>query len=236
MRILMFHKIARAPWATNLPGLYVSPAEFERQVSALVRAGEQCVPFGEVKAAAESGKQGYCLSFDDGFENVLDNALPVLVRHRLRAIQFLVAGLIGQEDQWDRAIGEPPLRLMNEAQVRDWLAAGQDIGSHTMWHPHLTALAPERARAEIFDSRKALEDQFQTPIRHFCYPYGDCNERVRDWVGEAGYEAACTTVEAVNGPGVDPLRLHRFMAVEERGFLAGLPGRIARAWRLRNTR
>ncbi len=62
---------------------------------------------------------------------------------------------------------------MDERQIRDWLAAGHEIGAHTLTHPALAELPPERARAEIFDSRKLLEDRFGVPVRHFCYPYGE---------------------------------------------------------------
>ena len=210
--LLMYHKIAAAPLATGLPVLYVTGQDFDRQMGELAAAGLECVPYGEVQSAIDAGRRAFCLTFDDGFRNVVENALPVLRARSLRAIQFIVAGQIGGTDAWDRAIGEPPLPLMDDAQIRDWLAAGQEIGSHTLTHPHLPALPPVRARAEIFDSKKQLEDRFGVPIRHFCYPYGDYNEAVRDLVAEAGYETAPTVSFGTNGPGVPPLELHRVLA------------------------
>jgi peptidoglycan/xylan/chitin deacetylase (PgdA/CDA1 family) len=97
----------------------------------------------------------------------------------------------------------------------------------------LTSLPPAVARAEIFESKKALEDRFGLPIRYFCYPYGDCNEQVRGWVAEAGYEAAVTVEPGVNGPDADPLRLRRFIARQHHTGLGALPGKLARAWRRR---
>lgn len=211
--VLMYHKIARAPLATNLPFLYVKPREFERQMGELLGAGFAHVPFGEVPAAAAGGQTGFCVTFDDGFRNASDHALPVLRARGLRATMFLVADHLGGTDEWDRAIGEPPLPLMDDAEVRDWLAAGQSIGAHTLTHPHLTRLAPDRMRAEVFDSRRKLEDRFGVPVPHFCYPYGDQDERVRALVAEAGYEAACTVEHGVNGPGpTPPLTLRRATA------------------------
>ena len=130
----------------------------------------------------------------------------------LRAIQFLVAGQIDGTDAWDRAIGEPPLPLMDDARVREWLAAGQEIGAHTLTHPHLPALPLAQARTEIFDSKKQLEDRFGVPVHHFCYPYGDYNEAIRDLVGEAGYQTAPTVRFGTNQPGVPRLELRRIMA------------------------
>lgn len=231
--ILMYHKVARAPLSSNWPALYVDPPSFRRQVRELAASGLGCLAFGEVAPAASRGQPGYCLSFDDGFRNVFEHALPVLQQYRVRAIQFLVAGLIGRDDAWDRAAGEPPQKLMDDHEIRTWLADGHEIGAHTVTHPLLTKLPPERARAEIFDARKMLEDRFGLPIRHFCYPYGDCNQQVRDWVGEAGYEAAASVEPGVNVPGTDPLRLRRFLVQRESAGPRRLAGKLVRAWRRR---
>ena len=143
--MLMYHKIAPAPASTNLPMLYVQPGEFDRQMAELTGAGLSCIPYGEVVDTIGTGKGGFCVTFDDGFRNVFEQALPVLQKRGLRAIQFIVAGLIGGEDAWDRAIGEPPQALMDEGMIREWLAAGHEIGSHTLTHPHLPALPREQA-------------------------------------------------------------------------------------------
>jgi peptidoglycan/xylan/chitin deacetylase (PgdA/CDA1 family) len=76
----------------------------------------------------------------------------------------------------------------------------------------LTELPVSKAREEIVASRKSLEDRFGVPIEHFCYPYGDWNETVRDVVQEAGYKTACTTNSGVNGRATSPFELKRFTA------------------------
>ena len=210
--LLMYHKIAPAPLTTGLPGLYVTGREFDRQMGELLDAGLACVPYSALPATIAAGQRAFCVSFDDGFCNVFDHALPVLRARGLRAIQFLVAGQIGGTDAWDRAIGEPKLPLMDDAQIRDWLAAGQEIGAHTMTHPHLPSLTPAQARAEIFDSKKHLEDRFGVPVRHFCYPYGDYDGSIRELVADAGYETAPTVCFGANLPGGSPLELRRVMA------------------------
>ena len=226
--LLMYHKIATAPLSTGLPSLYVTRRDFDRQMTELTAAGLEGVPYGEVRAAIDAGRRAFCLTFDDGFVNVFENALPVLRARSLRAIQFIVAGQIGGTDAWDRAIGEPPLPLMDDAQIRDWLAAGQEIGSHTLTHPHLPALPREQAQAEISDSKKHLEDRFGVPIRHFCYPYGDYDEAVRELVAEAGYETAPTVRFGTNRPGVSPLEMHRVMACKSPTPLRSLARKVSR--------
>ncbi len=230
--ILMYHKIAPAPVETNLPTLYVEPKEFDRQMAELTHVGVPCIPYGEAGGAASAGERGFCVTFDDGFVNVFEHALPVMRARGVKGIQFLVEDLIGQEDAWDRAIGEPPQRLMDEGQIREWLAEGHEIGSHTLTHPHLPALTGDRARAEIFDSKRRLEDRFGVPIRHFCYPYGDQNEAVRELVREAGYESAPTVAFGLNGPGTPPLALNRIMACDAPSPVRKIKRKLARLGRL----
>ena len=226
--ILMYHKIGPTPLTTSWPGLYVAPTHFARQMDGLVNAGLRAVAYDDAPRAMAAGETGFCVSFDDGFSNAFEHALPILQKRGLRAIQFIVAGRIGGEDEWDHAIGEPAHRLMDDAQIRDWLAAGHEIGAHTLTHPHLTALTRERARAEIFDSRKLLEDRFGVPVRHFCYPYGDQDDAIRDLVGEAGYVTAPTVEFGANGPGVPPLGLRRIMACNPRSPVRALVRRASR--------
>jgi len=101
---------------------------------------------------------------------------------------------------------------MDDAQVLNWLAAGHQIGSHTRTHPWLTRLPRAAAREEIASSKKALEDRFSVAVEHFCYPYGDWNESVRDLVVAAGYKTACTTEPGVNTAADSPFALKRFTA------------------------
>ena len=99
--------------------------------------------------------------FDDGFVNVLTHALDPLAANGFRAIQFLVADRIGQMNEWNRADGEVLAPLMDAAQIRDWLTAGHQIGSHTLTHPYLTRLSLAQAREEITASKKKLENLFR---------------------------------------------------------------------------
>ncbi len=230
--ILMYHKIGAPLASSRLHDLYVSTRDFDRQTAELAAAGQRPVPYGEALETIDAGGSGFCLTFDDAFASVFDHALPALQARRLKAMLFVVAGLIGAKDEWDHGIGEPPQALMDERQIRDWLAAGHEIGAHTLTHPALAELPPERARAEIFDGKKLLEDRFGVPVRHFCYPYGSYNARVRDLVAEAGYKTACAAATGpetfgANRPGVHPLELRRVMACN-RPSLAGVARKVAR--------
>jgi len=206
--ILTYHKLGPRPRRVRLKGLYVSGDLFARQLKELRSAGFTNGNLGTWAKPARA----VIITFDDGYVNVLRHSLEPLVRAGLTAIQFLPASLLGRTNQWDVSQGEAPEPIMDVSQVRDWLAAGHEIGSHTLTHPFLTQIDVNRAREEISASRKKLEDLFGRPIEHFCYPYGDWNEPVRDLVQEAGYKTACTTDAGMNLEPSSPFTLKRFTA------------------------
>ncbi|HVV00691.1 MAG TPA: polysaccharide deacetylase family protein [Verrucomicrobiae bacterium] len=218
--ILMYHHVGPRPRGARLKGLYVSPRLFKIQIEELARAGFKTPPFAECLTngsaistpTATRPPRDIFLTFDDGFVDVFDHALPVLDEHGFSAIQFVLPDLLGKTNEWQERQGDVSHPLMDAAQVREWLAAGQEIGSHSLTHPWLTRIPIAGAREEIFASKKKLEDLFGRRVDHFCYPYGDCNEAIRDLAREAGYRTACTTRRGINEPPLDPFSLNRFTA------------------------
>lgn len=212
--VLMYHKIARRPAGAVWRALYVHPRFFSRQLRELRAAGFQSAPMDEACAGPDNAGKRFVITFDDGFQNVLENALAPLAENKFRAIQFLVAGLLGKRNEWDLPRGEVEEKLMDALQVREWLAAGHRIGAHTMTHPHLHRIPIEKAREEIFAGKKKLEDTFGLPVEHFAYPYGESNEAVRDLVREAGFRTACITDPGVNTAATPRFELLRYTARE----------------------
>lgn len=212
--VLCYHKIGRKPLGVRLRGMYVGCRLFARQIAELRAAGYHSAPVGRL-AVNDPGRQEIVLTFDDGSLTVLQHALEPMAAAGFRAINYLVSDLLGGVNEWDTVNGEVPDRLMDTSQVREWMAAGHDIGAHTRTHPRLSQLSPQRAREEISGSKKSLEDRFGVPVRHFCYPYGDYSVPVRDLVEEAGFETA-VTVE----PGVRQTNTDRFLIprIEARAY------------------
>jgi len=207
---LMYHKLGPRPRGVRLKGLYVPERLFRQQLQDLKRAGYAAVSMDQLISGTDA--QRVALTFDDGFVNVLTHGLEPLREAGFRAIQFLVPDLLGKTNVWEQAQGEVSERLMDAVQIREWMAAGHEIGAHTCTHPWLTRIPLADAREEIVASKARLEDVFGSPIRHFCYPYGDWNPAVRDLVEEAGFVTACTTEPGLNRPEGDPYRLRRLTA------------------------
>jgi len=210
--MLMYHKLGPRPAGVRLKFLYVSQRLFCKQIHDLTRAGFTTIMPDAAQVSGGNSNRALCVSFDDGFENVMRHGLEPLRANRCKAIQFLVPGLLGKTNEWETVNGEAPQKLMDSTGVREWLAAGHEIGAHTMTHRNLKKITLDRAREEIAASKKALEDLFGRPVRHFCYPFGAYNEKIRDLVAEAGFETACTTRAGLNDTTTPPLELKRLTA------------------------
>lgn len=210
--VLTYHRLGRRQRGTRIKGLTVSAALFERQLAELRAAGITTATLDDLAAHAPGKPHRLAITFDDGYRSALDHALRPLAQHGFVAIQFLCAGLLGETNDWDLGPSDKAVPLMSVSEVREWLAAGHRIGSHTLTHARLTHVPLASAREEITASRKRLEDAFGVRVVHFCYPYGAWNATVRDLVIEAGYSTACTTEPGVNGVATDRFALHRFTA------------------------
>ncbi len=207
--ILNYHMIAPLPAEKKLKGLYAPPKSFERHLAELRTAGFSFGSLDDIAEMRDNSQKRVVVSFDDGFLSVFENAMDAMARHQCRAIQFLVPDFFGKSNEWDLVLGPEQRPLMNASQVCEWVAAGHVIGSHTLTHPYLTRISREQAREEIGASRKKLEDTFGVVVEHFCYPYGDFNEEIRQMVVDAGYRTACTVRFGVNRTGDDPFALCR---------------------------
>jgi peptidoglycan/xylan/chitin deacetylase (PgdA/CDA1 family) len=231
--IFVYHNIAAAPHRCRDPFLYIGPDAFDRQLAALRAAGFSSARLDEMyetPAGANEGKNAV-ISFDDGCRNVWQNAAPILSKHRFQAIEFIVAGLIGKRNEWDIKHGDTPEPLMDETEIREWLAAGHAIGSHSLTHKNLAHLSRGEAREEIRASKKLLEDRFGIPVAHFCYPHGKHTPLLRELVCEAGYATACTTEFGVNDSSSPRFGLRRIFPLPAKDFAAKLRHRIARKLR-----
>jgi len=205
--ILCYHKIEPVPAGARIRGLYLEPSLFRRQIQELSGAG-----FSFSLPGSHTPSQSVAVTFDDGFLSNLEAAVPVMKEIGARAINYLVADRIGKTSDWETAEGGEARSLMDEAQVRDWLSAGNWIGAHTCTHPRLSKIPRDRAREEIFSSKRMLEDRFGQPIEHFAYPFGDYDDAVVEMVREAGFKTACTMDRGVNDRNTDPFRLKRWTA------------------------
>lgn len=190
--ILMYHGVARVAEDPNK--LCVSPSRFAEQMAWLERRGLRGVGIGALVDAMRAGRHAGMvgITFDDGYVNVLDAALPELQRRGFGATAFIISGRLGGTNEWDEG---PAWPLMSAEQVGKLAAAGIEIGSHSASHVRLAGLGPDQLAAEVVASRPALAALTGTEIRGFAYPCGSMDAAARQAVRDAGYDYACA-VEA----------------------------------------
>ncbi len=194
--ILMYHQIGLpAPKGSPYRGLTVHPADFRRQMVWLKRLGYRGLSMAQVLPYVRGERQGKVvgLSFDDGYRNVFQNAMPVLEELGFTATNYFVARHLDGSNFWDQPKGVQHSSLMSVPELRAWVAAGHEVGSHTLDHVHLNELSPELAAYQIRQSKLELEQIVQHEVSAFCYPYGHYDEAIRDQVAMAGYSNATTT-------------------------------------------
>lgn len=220
--ILMYHQIDASPArGTPLRGLTVTPGSFARQMGLLRLLGYRGVGMRELEPYLRGEAKGKVvgITFDDGYRNNLEHALPVLLRHGFTATCYAVSSPHEGRNAWDESIGVPQKPLLSPADMREWVKAGMDLGAHTRHHADLTAITPEQARDEIAGCKQELQDITGHEVRHFCYPYGRYSAEHVQMVQDAGYTTATTTRRGRAQAGDDAFELRRVLIAHSNHLL-----------------
>lgn len=208
--VLMYHSIGGDPVSPRRWN--VSPERFEGHVRWLSEHGYHGISVRELGLHWLEGRplpgKPVAITFDDSYANVHRFALPVLQRHGFRATAYVVTSCIGGSNRWDQAKGMPALATMGAEQLREWVEAGFDLGSHSASHPDLTAVSEEKLEEEVAGSAKALEAMAGFRPTSFAYPYGRFDDRVVGAVRRV-YRMAVSSEAGICEATADPYRVPR---------------------------
>ena len=182
-------------------------AEFEKQMQELKDNGFSVIGMQDFLAwrRGEKNIPAKCaiITLDDGWVSAYENAWPILKKFGYPFTLFIYLDYVntgGKSLTWEQ-LGE----------MRD---GGVDIECHTYSHGDLRSPLRKTSvdkrtmgliendiktlgmdgwlRKEIVQSRQELEKRLGIRVNVFAYPFGNFNQKVRDIVKEAGYEAAFT--------------------------------------------
>lgn len=188
--ILMYHSIS--PGDDDPFGVAVRPSRFEQQLRWLRRRGRTGTSVSQLLAARQrfDARRLVGLSFDDGYADFTEYALPLLHRYGFSATIFVPAGQLGKTSDWDPE--GPRKRVLTRPQLRMIAHAGIEIGSHGFRHRSLPGISDAELAEEVETSRAMLRDITGQPVTGFSYPYGHLDERAVSAVQAAGYSYGCS--------------------------------------------
>jgi peptidoglycan/xylan/chitin deacetylase (PgdA/CDA1 family) len=204
LKILLYHSVGEIDPGDSL-GIRVGPDQFRGQMEALKESGYEAVSLKEAMTAPD---KKVALTFDDGYKDNIERAVPILEKSGFHATFFITVGYIGSvKTSPKRAWQRWP--CMDGRDLKALVDGSHEIGSHCVRHLDLRALSAKEKRDELKGSKGTLGALLNIEIDTLSYPYGRFDEDCVEIAKEAGYKAACTTISGSNGPSADPYRLKR---------------------------
>ncbi|HMB95004.1 MAG TPA: polysaccharide deacetylase family protein, partial [Tepidisphaeraceae bacterium] len=194
--VLCYHSVSHRE-----ADLSIDPAALRGQLLELKNNGYEFMNFGDLVYRfmrwGAPRRDVACITFDDGYEDNLTEAAPVLSDLNVPATIFVTSGLMSREPaviERFRNLTRYETNYLSAKQVAELSRAGFEIGGHTHSHPNLARLTPEQTRDEVTRSKSMLEDAIGQRVRSFAYPFGKRNIHYTDStvsvVRESGYLGA----------------------------------------------
>jgi peptidoglycan/xylan/chitin deacetylase (PgdA/CDA1 family) len=213
----MYHKVNDHPGNV----LTIPVSLFDEQMALLRDLGYTVVDLEDVLAHYVDGKplpeRAVLITFDDGYRDNLENAVPILQRYGYPAVLFVPIGFLDSpmplphEERLARSGLVNP--MLEWSQLEELEAGGVRIEAHGISHRPLADLQVDEAAREIVMAKLRLEERLERPVRAFAYVKGSeahYKPVHLSLLRQAGYEVAFTSVSGGNSPKTDPLRLHRY--------------------------
>ncbi len=213
--ILFYHRVADE----HSNAWTISNRQFERQIQWLKQHVE-LISLEETQRRIRTGdspRPAVALTFDDGYAENCDHALPLLVKERIPCTYFVASRFVMNQQPFPHdVLAGTPLPVNTPEQIRALARAGFEIGAHTRSHADLGCVRDRRSlQDEVVGARHDLESITGQRVRYFAFPFGlhrNLNANAFRLAHEVGYEAVCSAYGGYNHPGGDPFHLQRFHA------------------------
>lgn len=206
--VLCYHAVTTDP-GDHIAPFAVTPDDFRRQLDLLLERGYRCITFADLTRRYPSGEDPVAvLTFDDGYADFAESALPALQERGLASTLFVTTGWL--EGPAPREPG-PSDRMLAWSQLPELVDAGVEIGAHSHSHPQLDTLGKSALRRELVTPRALLEQALGREVPSFAYPHGYNGPRVRRLTRASGYRAAAAVRNRLHRPDESPFAISRLM-------------------------
>jgi len=212
--VLMYHGICGEVERDRHPYFAVTttPAVFETHLQLLQQHRYKVVSLDQGLQLVHAGVKGrfVAITFDDGYEDFLHNAFPLLRKYGVSATVFVPTAFVGSRGG---LVGSRS--HLDWKQIVELSGQGVDFGSHSHTHREMDRLTEAQIREELVTSRAMLEEHLGQPVRRFCCPFAfpDHDRRkvgiLRKLLAQTGYTIGVTTRIGLCGNRSDPLVLPR---------------------------
>lgn len=199
----------------------LAPEELRALLMAAATLGRRTVPAGDVPRELAGGF--FALTFDDGAASDYTEVFPILCELGMRATFFVVPTLVGTTGH------------VSWGQLREMVASGMEVGSHSLTHPFMHDLDEAGVRREFGESKAAIEDRLGCAVRSGSLPRGWEPPRYAEVLRELGYRVFCTSRVDWWRPGGPALAMPRIAVrrgLEPETFAALAAGDARALWRL----
>jgi peptidoglycan/xylan/chitin deacetylase (PgdA/CDA1 family) len=177
--VLMYHRVSSREPSKSRHNLQISQAEMERHLLFLKNRGFATIGFEDL-LTRKIPRKPIILTFDDGYEDNYRYLLPLLRKHRMKIVMFLLGNRKHKTNFWDEVEGEESAALLKPGQILEMARSGLvEFGAHSLNHLKLTELGTKDIEREVVGSKKALELFLKKPVLSFAYPYGFVNEKIK---------------------------------------------------------
>lgn len=177
--ILLYHRIAYSPIDSRY---YVKPENFEDQIRLLHDWGYSVISTELLVKAINEGAslppRPIIITFDDGDLSVYTTAFPIMKKYGMTGVVYIVGNYMNTDG------------YMTADQIKELMAAGWEVGSHSRSHQQLNKLESAVQKVEIVDARRVLQNATGSPVLTFAYPFGIMGAEGADYAHAAGYIAA----------------------------------------------
>jgi peptidoglycan/xylan/chitin deacetylase (PgdA/CDA1 family) len=216
--VLCYHHVGEK-LPRSWPLLTVSPEVFRRQIAWLSSHGYTGIHASEWLAWMRQGTalpdKPVLITFDDGYSDLVEHAIPVLEKSDFKATIFIVSQHIGRASTWDVPLGHPSRPLMTAEQVRECPSHRIEIGAHSRTHPDLRTLPDAALKTELEGCRSELTELMGQPVNSLAYCFGFQNDQVRKRAGES-YDLSFSAKPGLNAWRTDSTCLRRMFVHSSR--------------------
>ena len=165
---------------------YICPTGvFAQQMQMLADSGYHAITADQLYAYLTTGAalptKPVFLTFDDGDRDQYLNALPILDKHKFKAMFGIMTVAIGRR-------GKQP--YMDKTEIKDLADRGHEVCCHTWDHHNTKKYTAADWITQAVEPKKKLEEITGKPVKYFVYPFGLWNHEAAVEVQKIGYLAS----------------------------------------------